>query len=354
MMTSQTREVDSTTRKVLHRLDNAVVTPTIVNRADNTFSGCVYDQHGEIVAASTRTARNVIWAPANPERFQADGDIKTLGGTSIYLGHYTNHYGHFLLETLARFWVFELGIPYDRVVFQPFIHSTPKFTLIRRLVRGVRGLTPGDVCLKCFGIRPRDMLVVDRPLRFTQLLVPSALVEINNCANEEQARTYQRITDYCKSRVASRRFPERSADSGRPPRLFLSRSKLKPWGPARALTNEEQVEREFAAIGFRVIHPQCLPFTRQVFLYNRAEIIAGFAGSAMHNSVFMRKGTMAITIGSLREGDTNIRNQVLCDGLSGVRSVFISFKGKAIDERCNIAEFDVDHLRSSLSALGLR
>lgn len=344
-------ETISTLPRVLHRLKNAVVTPTVTQPDKSTFSGCVYDQDGRVVPASTRTSRNVVWKAENPSPLEAGGGIKTISGPCLYLGHYTTHYGHFLLETLARFWALEEEIPYHRVVFHPFIHSTPRFPLLRRLVRGQ---SPLDVCFKCFGIRWRKTLIVRRPLRFSELLVPSPLVEINNTANPEQAAVFRRIARYCDERWDFHRLFDPGTFPARTPlRLYLSRSKLKTWLPGRVTSNEPRIEDLFASFGFQVIHPQDLTFPQQVLLYSRAEALAGIAGSGMHNSVFLKKGALAISLGSPREGEKNNQNQIICDGLSQARSEFIGFQGKTTDVRPRIAEYDIDYLRDRLRAMGL-
>ena len=126
----------------ISRLGDATATPTVAETSSRTFSGVIYDSQGLICRAAQRTRNGVNeWTPSDSGAIAVDVSTKYIPGRSLYLGHYTGHYGHFLIETLARLWpllgttLHEAG--YDRVVFHPFLHKTPavnKFSPARALL----------------------------------------------------------------------------------------------------------------------------------------------------------------------------------------------------------------------------
>lgn len=339
----------------LYNLRDAIVTTTVINSESKTFGGCVYDQRGRLFKPAQRTSRNVDWKPADPDSIEPTDVLEEVEGSCLYLGHYTRHYGHFLLETLSRFWVFSEDISYDRVIFQPFIHPVPKLSF-----------SPAKICFDCFSIEYTKIMVVGEKTRFDHLLVPNMLMEINNHANEEQALIYQNIVEYCRRHY-------RLCKSS-PSKIYFSRSNLevhrmkngpklvrmirRAWrsrdldrGTIRRghIVNEDEIEKLFISFGFTVIHPEQIPFEEQVLMCSEADVIAGLEGSAMHNSVFMKQGALAITLKSLRS--THIRNQVICDGLAKVRSEFIAFEGRTVDQLLQLGEFDMHYLRRKLESL---
>ena len=82
-------------------------------------------------------------------------------------------------------------------------------------------------------------------------------------------------------------------------------------------------------------------------MIQRAHILAGTEGSALHNSVFMRPKCHVLTIGTPRVPSGRILNQDLCNGLSGVQNHYIEFKGQ---ETVNYsAIYDTQHLRLALN-----
>lgn len=315
--------------RILHCLRDAVVTPTVANRVEHTFTGCVYDRTGRLVPASQRTHGAITWKPADPEQIIAPEVAQEIEGQGIYLGHYTGHYGHFLIDTLSRFWALQTGFAYDKLVFQPFVLRMPDF----------QAFSPLRVCCECFGVKLEDLYTVRACLRFKKLAVPSMLFEVGQAAKPEQALVYRQIAEYCVGRA---KVPEA-------PRLYLSRSRLKKGHKPAA--NEEQVERVFESFGFTVVYPEQLDFEAQVALYQRAEVMAGFGGSAMHNSLFMREGAMAINLGSPRAPNAVNRNQRHCDQLSKVRSEFVPFRGEVVDEKSRLGVFDAGFLKEALKSL---
>ena len=326
----------------LTQLDGAIATPTVAYPASRTFTGVIYDSYGLICRVAQRTrCGNNEWHPSDPETISIGMPMRTVQGRSLYLGHYTGHYGHFLLETLARLWPLHGGNMhangYDKVVFHPFLHKTPS----------INKFSPAKMSLASFGIQAKDVVFVTEPLRFETLTVPSALLEINYVVDLGMASTYQNITQYCLSVGSSipgfwRKFSGWKSEG--PLRLYLSRRRAKGYHP---MSNELQVERIFIDSGFKVLHPEHWRFEQQVALFQRAEVIAGVEGSALHNSVFMQPGKLVINIGTAREPSGDILNQRLCDSLSETISAHIPFRGTVL--RGHKAVYDIDFIRRSLN-----
>ena len=78
-----------------------------------------------------------------------------------------------------------------------------------------------------------------------------------------------------------------------PSLIYVSRSKMA--GEPRLL-NEADVETLMTMRGFSVIHPQQLSLIEQLRLFAGATVIAGEFSSALHNAMFMRRGTGVIAI----------------------------------------------------------
>ena len=114
------------------------------------------------------------------------------------------------------------------------------------------------------------------------------------------------------------------------------------------MINERAVERIFRELGFKILHPESWRFEQQVALFQRADVLAGVEGSALHNSVFRRSEALGINIGTAREPTGDILNQRLCDSLSGVVPIHIPFKGEIL--RGSKAVYDIEFLKEALAA----
>ncbi|MFT3988291.1 glycosyltransferase family 61 protein [Aestuariivirga sp.] len=64
----------------------------------------------------------------------------------------------------------------------------------------------------------------------------------------------------------------------------------------RALLNEDEIEQEAVAQGFRVVYPAEMTVAEQVSLFSRARGVAGPEGAAFTNTMFCRPGTRILSI----------------------------------------------------------
>lgn len=331
----------------LVRIHGAIATPMVAHPSDRTFTGAIYDASGALCRESQRTLRGSNeWSPCDLPRIETRFPKRKVPGRSLYLGHYTGHYGHFLLETLSRLWAIveeaSQGRTYDRFVFHPFLHDTP----------APHRFSPARTIFGCFGIQPTQFHLVQECTEFEDMTVPSALFEINYAVDSGMGDIYRSIVKDClKQSSSALGLWARLAGwgEGQELKLYLSRRRARGYHP---MANEREIERVFSSAGFRILHPQKWRFEQQVALFQRASVIAGVEGSALHNSVFMRPGRYVINIGTPREPEGDILNQRLCDALSGVQSLHIPFRGEIT--KGARARYDVAFLRQSLERLSLQ
>ena len=326
------------------RLNNCFSTPTLANEITRKFCGAIYDDKDKLVKYSQRTQNsNNEWTPNDPDMLIRPESTRKIRGNSLYLGHYTGHYGHFLLETLSRFWIFfnssEDFKKYDNFIFHPFLHKTPS----------PDNFSPANICFKCFGLDISKIILITEPTHFENLTVPQSFFEINHRVRQEMGAVYKEIRNFATGLESSRvGLVNRIWGWGKDEklRLFISRRKARGYRP---MVNERAVERAFAAEGFKIFHPERWKFEQQVAIFDRTEVLAGVEGSALHNSVFMKSGGQVISIGTPRVPSGDIFNQRLCDSLSGVQADFIGFKGSMAPK--NRAIYDIQHIKERLPSI---
>lgn len=196
-----------------------------------------------------------------------------------------------------------------------------------------------DFALKCFsatGIDPDKIILMgDQAVAFDELWVPERLLRLNHSADPSLRWVFRTISS--RSNAASK--PSE--------RIYLSRRKLSFRNLTRVIANEVMVEKLFHLAGFRVVYPEELPFDFQLALYDRAHLVAGPSGSALHNSLFMNPGANLLELGDPRYGGERAPTQVLCDLVSGVDTVLIPFVGRIRDVEKSMS-VDLEELRKSL------
>lgn len=311
---------------------NSFLTPTTIDRSAKTFTGCAYDSSGRLIKAAQRTSANVIWVPTDPEQLTIP-DAELLRGRYIYLGHFTGHYGHFILESISRLWAVLQGERFDGLIYHPFVHAAPP----------IHTFDPAVHIFQALGVPLDKIIVLKKKCKVEELVVPDSKFVINNSYSPDMAILYEFLS---KSAISSTLPP----NGARIDKLYLSRRRF---GKTRKIVNENELEAALWDLGFRVIYPEELTFRDQLGLYRNAAVLIGLSGSALHNSVFMSAGSWCITLGDLRNPLKPIRNQVMCDEIGRVRSAFIPFAGDILDKSKNIGAIDVTKVLNKLKKLGI-
>lgn len=310
-------------------LECGIVFPTVVDRKNKTFTGGVYNQSGKLVTNSLRQQIGHKGPDPFPQRSPTSYDVSLKFvnyklGRFLYLGFYTEHYGHFLLETLARLWAVKQGC-YDGFVFNEFV--------IPRQSSGVSNLAKD--CFESFGIDASKILIVEESVMFEVLDVPNSQFYIGNRAHPRYIDIYREISSNLNSNC-----------SGVDLRVYISRSALNK--RRRKVVNEVLIEEAFKAYGFVVVHPQTLSFREQLGLLAKTDILAGLDGSGLHNCVFMPKGGKVINLCGPRQPKSIKSNQKICNELNDIDCSVLPFIGDIINEDKLISRYDISYVRKWL------
>lgn len=184
----------------------------------------------------------------------------TRPGTAIYAGPCLRHFGHFLLEGLARAWA---------IVRHP---ELPVVWSAAADPEDDAGGDPGSdgwraALVELLGLR-NEMILARRPMRFERLLVPDPGYRIQHYCHPEHA--------------AALGVVEHRPEPGR--KLWLARTRLEQ------LQNLSipAVETRLADLGWRVIAPETLTIPEQMAELARAGRVAGELGSQLHPLLLLK------------------------------------------------------------------
>jgi capsular polysaccharide biosynthesis protein len=207
-------------------------------------------------------------------RDSADADV--LPGAWFNLdSEYPGHYGHMLTELLGRMWAWE------RVrELAPDVRCL--MTLQRD--RDPQQLVPFELdILSAFGISADEVHVFDRPCRPETLYSATSMFSLPDYVHPEMVRIWDQVADHL--------LPRAVLGSGSP-RIFCTR----PADHKRSASNAGAVEELFARHGFEVIRPETLPLADQIATFRAAEVIGGFAGSALFTAALCDTPKTIITV----------------------------------------------------------
>lgn len=272
-------------------VDNAVLSPFAV-RAEGRrrkLRGAVYTAAGTLVEESLRlSGPGGLVVEDNPRSLPPEDlgrDMVHLRGTWLYGGHWMPEFGHFITETVTRLWPDPR--PVAGVVYHRFV--------------GTEAIKPWQTTLITrAGWGAAQTLVNTRWARVDHLVVPSRTVFLSSMVHPTAVRQWERMSPNAHT-------------AGEP--VFLSRSRLTS-DPRRTRT-DPLLDREFAARGFRVFHPQEHPVDEQIRVASQAPVLAGAVGSALHLSAFASPDCRTIELGDIRTRDRPHRPQRAIDAACG-------------------------------------
>jgi hypothetical protein len=184
--------------------------------------------------------------------------------TYIYGGTISLHYGHFLVNTLARYW--------------PLLRSAPGRWKV--LCHG-----PGNAntwferpflqaAFNALGLAREDFVSFEAPTRIPQLVVPHT----SFCEQHHVHRVY---ADLCNKIGLNILGATRITPNARP--AYLSKTAMTS-GVGRVI-NEDEIVSVLEQGGVEIIFPEKLHIREQVKLFAERLTILGVTGSAFHTSI---------------------------------------------------------------------
>ena len=241
-------------------IKNAVVYPTIrvASHPGKLLMG-VYDGDDHFVDDSVLNRRSgEQGAPVPRDLFPlvVDSDEPE----AIYAGPLYFHYGHFLLESLARTW---------------YAQQYPEIPLVWAGAHTWQG----------YELRPwqreiLDILMIKNPPRITADPARYERLHIPDIGFRYDDRFHPQHAAFLG------RYEGPAQVSGH--RLWLSRSKV---GSNVRDLNAVPTERRLSYAGWTVAHPETLSIRQQLDHLARAEIVAGEEGSAFHSLILLKDVT---------------------------------------------------------------
>lgn len=229
-----------------------------------THRGGVVTQVGEIVASANlyRDGGKLVFGGTDqiavPEARICDEAV-------IYLGWCQHHhYGHFLLETLARAWYTLIGDPSLRVVMLPHVRQAFSPMIWRML--------------ELLDIPEERVLLVTEPTRFSRIYVPDVAYELLGSAHEEAIRPFAQMTERVLGGAAR--------DVSSQP-VYLSQGGIPDQG--KAAVGERDLEAALRERGYRIVYPEMLTIDDQIRVFNEHTDYVGIYGAPCHSVLFSRQ-----------------------------------------------------------------
>lgn len=286
---------------MVETVENGIILPAkkqIDKDGTPYFLGGVADSDGRYIPASQN------WRGAKGGSLTGGYEItpgkeKSCAATVVFAGILQNHFGHFLMESTSRLWFWlehqDMDIAYIMGKKAKIIGRFWEFMAL-------------------LGIPPERVHIINEPIRFKKVYIPSSSHIFEHSYTEAFIRPYQ----YAAEKV----------EPGKNEKIYLSRTKF---SKGTVCYGECEIEKVFNANGFKSVYPEKLSLREQIAAIKGAKEIAGVIGTATHLEVFARPGVKSII---LERSDMPIAEQAI---------VHQAIKADWYSVGANMNPFPIDH-----------
>ena len=262
-----TRSFKKRSELCVQEFHNATILPVKRVEGDNLLfgRGGVVDADGSYVELSSIEQRLEGAYDSSSAPFQDE--------RVVYCGFLVNHWGHFLIEGVARLWYYLTNpTDVDHYVF----------------VSEIGGVTEAKANYLAFfellGIADK-LMVINQPMRFRSVIVPQRAYGYRKYYSQEYKQIFDSVAQSALKQGAKYPIYEK---------VFFSRSRFPKAQAYEA--GLDMLDDYFARNGYEIIYPEQISLEEMICKIRGAQICASESGSTPHNMLFAADGQKLIVI----------------------------------------------------------
>lgn len=228
----------------------------------------------------------------------------------VYCGYLVHHWGHFLIEAVARLWYF---LEYDNETIDKYIFFTDYNKEI--------SLTGNyKEFLELLGIYDK-IEIINKPTTYRCVIIP----ELSYKRREYYSKYYKSIFDNISSNV-------KPAGDWKPfDKIYFTRSALK--NISQKEYGLDMLDDYFNKNGYLIVSPEKITLSYLIYLIRNSKICASLSGSLPHNMLFAEDGQKLIII------ERNILNNEIQIDVNLIKSLSVLY----IDANIGIYPIDLGY-----------
>lgn len=244
--------------------------------------------------------------------FKKSYPIKHHKGDFYYMGLLNPHYGHFIQESVTRYWLAlqEAGTVSNNTKFVFHVMANASNNLLDEIYdKNIHQY------LSALGITKDKVVFVRGPSSFESITVPESSIAISdgNCYVAKEARNVWRYINQNMSQNIGKSF------KNRPSKVYISRSAVKNPIQGRVLINEKELELLLKKRGFTIVIPEAYDQQEMQVILSEVEVIVGAPGSGLQNSFFIPGSaiTLGLTTEAIAKINPGLNHQIHTDKICG-------------------------------------
>ncbi len=254
-------------------INNGIIHPLEISEtgeSENCQFGGVTDSdlHFIPLSATIRTYGRYSHTAAGPRWYVGANpnvqlkEIEFCDEDVVFLGPLSKHYGHFILEGLARLWFY---LDSNNSGYKAAYLSEP-------------GMDRFNDVFTFFGIPPENIIRIIKPTAFRTVIVPEQSMRIQSSYHQNYKDTIDRI----KQRI--------------PPAGIKKVYFSKEMRHNNRGMGEKIIEDVFVKNGFTIVYPERLSMFDTIAVMKGCETFAASSGTNAHNAIFLNDSATVICL----------------------------------------------------------
>lgn len=192
----------------------------------------------------------------------------------IYFGNFWKHWGHFLIDSLSRLWIFL----YDEYSDYKICYTGHEFDGIYKEF------------LELFGLSLDRFIHIDQAEKFKEILVPECSHMPGIYYTDEWKKIFDKVIANALKKCDEEKINKHSN------KIVFSRKNFLKFGKAPFEVGESNVIKFFSKNGYEVICPEKYSLIEQISIINNSDEIVSISGTLAHTLIFAKDGTKLIQL----------------------------------------------------------
>ncbi|WP_279155165.1 glycosyltransferase family 61 protein [Thomasclavelia cocleata] len=263
------RNMKSTKKLIIESVNNGVIYPK-----SKKACGGVMDENSNFILLSkvdTFLKHDSFGGKTNNGQIgNKYKDIKV-----IYFGNFWKQWGHFLIDSISRLWVFLENDDYKDYIICYTGHE----------IDGIY-----KEFLELFGVDTNKLLHIEQAEKFKEILVPECSHMPGLYYTEEWKRIFDRVIARALEKCEEMHIKKHSN------KIIFSRRNFLKIGRAPFEVGESNIVKLFSKNGYEIICPEEYSLIEQISIINNSNEIVSISGTLAHTMVFAKDGTKLIQL----------------------------------------------------------
>ncbi|UQZ33768.1 hypothetical protein C2I18_09670 [Paenibacillus sp. PK3_47] len=271
-MENEKQEYLRKTPLTVKEVEGGIILPAKGDSSVSWALGGVLDKEGHFVKESQTRDGHLFGGFYDYDK----QSVQECDETVVFMGPFVAHWGHFICDQISRLWFILPDVKKLRIAYCGWNWGNEQTSLWGNFLE----------FMYLLGLSEDQLIDVRKPMQFRSVIIPEFSYIERNYYTEDFKDIYRTI-------VSNINVPDITPYS----HVYFTRGKFS--AALNKERGEEEIEALFAANGYKVLAPEQLTLSEQIYYLRNCDSMAAVSGSITHNLLFAKEGQKVIVLNKM-------------------------------------------------------